>query len=47
MLSPTRGWLMRALAATKTREQALEVVRPSDEFERSEQLEAAVRKAFQ
>jgi hypothetical protein len=27
-----------ALAAAKTREQALEIVRPSDEFERSEQL---------
>ena len=35
------------LAAAKTREEALEVVRPSDEFERSAQLEVAVRKAFQ
>jgi len=35
-----------ALAETKTREQALEVVRPDDEFERMEQLLATARKAF-
>ncbi len=35
-----------SLAAAKTREEALEVVRPGDELERSDELATAVRNAF-